>query len=597
MTFLLPVAAALVALVILPGWSFFFDVTPKIVVALAGAALAFSASGRFPAPLPPRLKWFGILAAAQVAAILLATLFSTHRTLSVFGSTWRKDGLFAELAVLILAVKAATQISTGSRVLRIFLRITVLAALPAAIYGIAQYFGIDPWIPSSGYHFGEGRFMIVRPPSTLGHAAYFATYLLFSVFGGVALALSETSRAWKTAALLTSAVAVFAIVLSGTRAALAGLLLGALFVAARQRFHWKQPASGGKRPASGWKWMVVAPAILVLLAGFYVSPAGSALRARVHWSREDPLGGARLLLWRDTLRMSGGRWLAGYGPESFTVEFPRHQTIELARAYPDVYHESPHNIFLDALVSEGVLGLSTLLAIAGFGLMIADGPVGGAFVAILVSQQFSAFTLPTELYFFLSVAILTGSAVARHAGAQRAVAKPVAMSGARPLRGALAALFACFALYLATGDFLLASARRALDEESPDRAARYVAAARRWNASADIYFSGRFLNAKAGPEAMDCATRAPGTADDRQNALVNLAAFYAARDDAPAVESSLREAIAAAPNWFKPHWLLAQVLAREGRAAEAEAEARAAVDRDGGKNPEVSQVMEQLRRR
>jgi len=96
---------------------------------------------------------------------------------------------------------------------------------------------------------------------------------------------------------------------------------------------------------------------------------------------------------------------------------------------------------------------------------------------------------------------------------------------------------------------------------------------------------------------MAAATRATHTAEDRQNAFVNLAAFYATENNAPGVEQSLRDAIAVAPNWFKPHWLLAQVLAREGRLAEAETEARMAVERDGGNNPEVTRTWEQLRRR
>jgi len=40
------------------------------------------------------------------------------------------------------------------------------------------------------------------------------------------------------------------------------------------------------------------------------------------------------------------------------------------------------------------------------------------------------------------------------------------------------------------------------------------------------------------------------------------------------VERCLRDAIDAAPNWFKPHWLLAQVLARTNRQNEAILEAR-----------------------
>ncbi len=64
--------------------------------------------------------------------------------------------------------------------LRVLLRITVLTSIPISIYGVLQYFGIDPWLTPPGYHFGTGIFTIVRPPATLGHAAYFATYLLFA---------------------------------------------------------------------------------------------------------------------------------------------------------------------------------------------------------------------------------------------------------------------------------------------------------------------------------------------------------------------------------------------------------------------------------
>src|SRR5579864_5375446 len=244
MSLLLPVVAALVALLILPGVAFSFDVTPKVVVTIAGAAMALILSCQWPAPRTRSFQWFSILAALEAVAILVATLFSTHRALSWFGSAWRRSGLFAELAVLILAVMAAAHLAADRARLRLLLRITVLAALPAALYGIVQYFGIDPWIPSSGYHFGEGPFVIVRPPSTLGHATYFATYLLYAVFAGVALAMAETGRALKTAALVASGLAGFAIVLSGTRAALVGLIAGVLFIAVRQRLRWEWLAAG-----------------------------------------------------------------------------------------------------------------------------------------------------------------------------------------------------------------------------------------------------------------------------------------------------------------------------------------------------------------
>ena len=244
MALLLPIVAALVPIVILPGWSLSFDVIPKVVVAFIGAALALVLVRHAPAQPARSLRFFYILAGTQAVTIVAATVFSTHRSLSIFGSAWRRSGLPAELAVLILGVMTALHLAANRKHFRVLLRVTVAAALPVAIYGIVQYFGIDPFLTPAGYHFGEGRFTIVRPPSTLGHAAYFATYLLFVVFAGAALALSETSRAWKAAGVGISGLASFAIVLSGTRAAVVGLLAGALLIAVR-RLDWRWVAGAG----------------------------------------------------------------------------------------------------------------------------------------------------------------------------------------------------------------------------------------------------------------------------------------------------------------------------------------------------------------
>jgi O-antigen ligase len=570
MSFVLPLVAALVPVLILPGWSFYFDVVPKAAVILLGAAVALLLMRR----QPPRM--FAVIVLAQAAAIVIAAVFSTHRWISFYGSTWRKSGVGAELAVLALALAASAADRITARNL---LRASVLAGLPVALYGILQYFGIDPILNAAGYHFGEGRFTIVRPPSTLGHAAYFATYLLYVVFAGLALAASESGRIWKAMAAAASAVALLAIVLSGTRAALAGLAVGAVFAAVRGSI--------------SRKWVAATIVCVIAVAGLYVSPAGQQLRARVFWSTADPAGGARLMLWRDTAAMLGhapARWVTGFGPETFSLEFPRHQSIALARAYPDFYHESPHNIFLDAAVSIGLLGAIPLLALAALGLSKSRGAMGAAFAAMLVSQQFTTFTLPTSLYFFLTAALLFRQDDARE------------VAGFRWLRLPVAVCFAGFAIYLSIGDALLGAARSALDHAEPARAFDLMTRARGWNAAADVYFSRRFVdpqkqNFEAWQRAMNAASYAPQTADDPQNAFVNLAAFHAIANDARGVELDLREAIAIAPNWYKPRWLLAQVLWRDGRLAEAETEARAAVDRDGGKHAEVREAWEQLRQR
>ena len=191
----LPWVAALVAVTILPGWSFYFDVIPKVALVLGGAAVALWT------PRVGRAKWLYWILGAQAAAVVMSTAVSTNRWFSFDGSTWRRSGVLVELAILVLTA-AALGLVEGR--LREWLRIMVLTGLPAGIYAIFQYFGIDPLMDPAGYRFGEGRFMIVRPPGTFGHAAYLATYLLFVVFAGMALARIETAPKWKWAAWATA---------------------------------------------------------------------------------------------------------------------------------------------------------------------------------------------------------------------------------------------------------------------------------------------------------------------------------------------------------------------------------------------------------
>ena len=387
MAFLLPSLAALVALLILPGWSFYFEVTPKVVVVLLAAAAAIPFL-RWPSG--KRARWLTGLMAAQAAAIALAALFSTNRWMSFYGSTWPKSGMLVEIAVLVFAAAAIGQFSDPAR-MKIWLRITIAASIPISLYTVFQYLGIDPIFPPNAYHFGEGRFMIVRPPSTLGHAAYLATYLLYVVFGGIAWARQEISSVWKWIAVGAAGLGFFAMVLSGTRAALVGLLIGVLFVGVRSQI----------RPI----WLGWSAVAVILMAGFYVSPLGEKLRARAFWSSEDALGGARLLLWRDTARMSAEHLALGFGPETFSREFPKRQSIRTGARVSRIFIRNRRiTIFLDALISKGLIGLVPLLLLCQIGLL-ARNWLGGGFIAMAVSQQFAAFTVPTELFFYLCLAM------------------------------------------------------------------------------------------------------------------------------------------------------------------------------------------------
>jgi O-antigen ligase len=591
---LLPLIVALVPLVIAPGLVFYFDVTPKVALLLAGVALALPWFA--PAKLWARRqgRWLCGLLAIQAVSLILSTAVSSRIGLSVFGSSWRRFGLITQLAVLLFTALAAADLSGDRLRLRLYLRAIALAAVPISLYGIAQYFGWDPWIPKQAYHIGEGFWTIVRPPSTLGYVSYLANYLVAAVFFGAALYSVEQAGWWKWAGAASMVLASSAIVLSGTRAAILAVIVGAIYV-------W---LSNG-RPVRG---RVVAGAACALagLAGFYLSPAGQMLRSRTRWYVEDVRGGGRLVLWRDSLTLAAQHWVTGAGPETFSSEFPRVQSAELSRAYPDFYHESAHNILLDTLAAQGVPGTLALLAIVALGLYAAwlarktepvlGGILGACLAASLVSHQFTVFTAPTALYFYLTIAMLVAL------GSPPAPGRRISLFLSIPLSCA----FLILAARLLVADWKLERVKADLIASNPPAATLEYSRVRRLGMNADLWYSRQMAAAalkatnpvsalKAWQQALEAGVRATNTADDPNNAWYSLAALHARQNDFVPTERCLRAAVASSPNWFKPHWMLARVLMATGRRQEADVEAGLAVTLNAEKDPEVVETLAKIR--
>ncbi len=597
---LVPLVAALVPLVITPGLLSYFDITPKIAILLLGAALSLSYWRTNISNIRVLTKfragrWFVWLIGGTWFVSAIATGFSGYPQLSLHGGNWRRDGLVTGTGLLLFVLISAAWLTADGKNIRTLLRACTASGALAALYGIAQYFGWDPWLPSKAYEAGEGAFTIVRPPGTLGHADYFAAWLVVITFFGLALARLEKAEWRRILALAVSVLATIAILLSGTRSALLGLFGGAIALAFLRR---------GRISARG---VALAAVFASGLSVFYFSPAGARLRARVYWSTEDAWGGARLLLWRDSLGMALQRPLAGYGPETFATEFPRFESVALARAYPDFYHESPHNMFLDALTTRGLAGLLLVAGLCGLAiweaLRRARPELGAGFAALLVSQQFVVFIPATALYLYLLVALLV-------------VEPPTAPAAGRSLRwlwplGAGAGIvFVLFALHLVMADRALAITNQRIRSGDALGAAREYQTVLAWLplAPGAVSAFSRSMSplrsrskdvgtrVQAYQQALEAGIRATKTAEDRHNAWYNLAMLLATQNDATGVERGLRNAITWAPNWFKPHWALAQLLEKTNHHAEALAEARLAASLDGGRDPEVLQFLEQLQK-
>ena len=95
--------------------------------------------------------------------------------------------------------------------------------------------------------------------------------------------------------MAAAGLSAFAIVLSGTRAAMVAGAAGSFFL-----WLWR-----GKR--IGWRAIASGVAALAALSIFIASPAGQKVRSRYHWFVDDPRGGARPLLFRDSVRLAARR--------------------------------------------------------------------------------------------------------------------------------------------------------------------------------------------------------------------------------------------------------------------------------------------------
>ncbi len=600
------VATVLLApLALAPHLFYYYDITPKVALLLLGAAIALALASRELDSLRAFCgtrygRWYASAAGAAIALAGIATVYSAHPALAWDGSNWRRMGGLSECAVVLAALGIAAYTLRSPERLGWLLRAMCAAGLLTSLYGIAQYFGFDPLLPKAGYEAGEGIFRIVRPPGTLGHSDYFAAFLLWPVFAGIGL---WQAGSWsRPLAFLASACGIIAILLSGSRGAVAALFLGACVLAVMLRPNARVVAGAAALAA-------------LALGAFYFSPAGQRLRARVHWIAEDRLGGARLLLWRDSLRMAGAKPLTGFGPDTFVAEFPQFQSEDLARAYPEFSHESPHNILLDALTAEGVPGVLVLIVVAVAGMMgaLSAQPWNSVltvallpgFAAGLVAHQFIVFTAPTAFYFYLVAGVLAGAG-ASSSPVFRApfVWRWVVLAGGL----AAAGFFTVMVYRLVAADFGLAEVQRRLDANDAHgaadayrRALSHHAAgvtadldlSRRWAAVA-LHASDPMSRLYYGQVAAGAASRATKSPEQQPNAWYNLAMFEASANDARAVEYSLRAAIAAAPVWYKPHWALARLLAQEGRLPEAVPEARRALYLDGGKDVEVVSTVNEI---
>jgi O-antigen ligase len=606
---------ALVAtpLALTPGLLLGYDVTPKLAIVYVAAAILLLNSGRW-WPGAARLwrtspgRLFYLLLLAQSASLVLSAALSHDPILAVGGSAFARMGALTQIVILFVVAVLAAQVSIRPTFTSRLLIAIEVCAVMAGIYGILQYLGWDPFLPPRLYtvHFTGD---VVRPPATLRHAMYFANFLLPVILIAAALAIHEAHVAWRRFHLGVLSIVAAALLLTGTRSAVLGLMVGGIlfwFIEARR--------IGKKRMLAYTAVCAAACAAFLSLLAF--SPPGKSFRIRLVQWVQDSAGGTRLMVWRESLPLIANHWLAGIGPEMFAGEFRRQQSLQLSRAYPDRYHEDPHNLMIGVAVSQGVAGLALVSGLIALGLACAfrcvrkrapEGPMlAAAIVAMTISEQFDPLTVTNALYFYLPIALAV--ALAADAASQpTSVATPIP---SRPVVKAVQiaaalAILAAAVLYLIPDALLATAGRRLAHGDVPGARTSFQRALRFPFAKDCLWFSQQMALAahslpaprrqQALAAAREASAEAERSGEQRFSALYQSAVLAVIDGDLGNAEVKLRAAADAEPWWYRVHVVLAQVLWLTGRAAEAERQAGLALECAGSQEPKVRIALENAR--
>jgi len=97
-------------------------------------------------------------------------------------------------------------------------------------------------------------------------------------------------------------------------------------------------------------------------------------------------------------------------------------------------------------------------------------------------------------------------------------------------------------------------------------------------------------------QTLQAAARALKNDDDIANAWYNLAMLSAVQRNLAGTKQGLLEASKASPNWFKPHWTLANLLSQSGEKTQAKAQAERAAFLDSNRDSEVVETLAKLTR-
>ncbi len=350
----------------------------------------------------PKFSPLMLAVLAFLFSFTLSTFFGTDSYHSFWDNHERMLGLFTifhYIAYFLVCSQIFKTWSEWKSVLRVFL----LAGSLVMMVGMLQV--INP-----NFLLNQGSFRII---ATLGNAIYVGGYGLFLFFAALLLFLKESGWGWRTAYGIGGVLGLLGMFFSSTR----GSLVGFVFAIGLSLISYTAVMKDNKKVR--WYLVGVITVASVFLAVAYfnrLSPIVQRFPTIYHIlniSTAD-LNSARIIAWKVALSAWKEYPIIGWGPNNFFYAFNTHYNPEsLEFGYGETWFDNAHNIILNTMAVQGLIGIVSYLAIFASAIYVLQKAyrertidrhiliIGVAFLIAHLVQNVTVFENPTSYLYFM----------------------------------------------------------------------------------------------------------------------------------------------------------------------------------------------------
>ncbi|MBX4200839.1 O-antigen ligase family protein [Candidatus Parcubacteria bacterium] len=372
---------------------------------------------------------------ALLSVFVASTIFSIDPYFSLWGNPHRGGGLVTLACYFIFAVLAFIIIKKEDW--QKVWDFSIIVGATTSLIAVIQYYGLFSRVFVPG----------ARPASTMGNPILLAIYLLLLLFLTISFAIKANVRWKKIGYIGASVLFLYAILLTGSRAAYLGTLVGFVYFFIFYPVHKEFSRPKILKRINIAKLAIAGLIALVLLVVLYVNMAGqypAVLQKNKLFNSIAPrlliknfLSDSRFAALPIEFNMVKARPILGYGLENFPVGFDKYYDPANSSLLGIVgWWDRAHNIIIETASDAGILGLA-----AYFGLFVvlfwqiykarnaSESPeifrefivlhaIGATLISYLVANLFSFDSFGSYLIFFLLAGYLMHLVLVRQAASQ-----------------------------------------------------------------------------------------------------------------------------------------------------------------------------------